>query len=240
MGNDLLPARSTEDRPCAGPIPSWGRRHSSARILRRALIRSGVHYRGGSAPTVRHLIEPLGAEASGLAAALLALPFLSPVSLGPLTMPASAVIAILGWQILLRREGSPLPERLLNVSVPHTAHRAMSAVARRTHRWIHRLSRPRLAHLVDGRRGSVLCGAGLIVGAILLAVPIPLLPLTNTFPAIGILLFALGRLERDGLLTVLGSAALGLTILIFGAVGVTASVLGAEAVRNLLPFASGT
>ena len=68
------------------------------------------------------------------------------------------------------------------------------------------------------------------------AVPIPLLPLTNTFPAMGILLFAPGRLEGDGVLTVIASAALGLTIVIFGAVGFAASLLGVEAVRSLLPF----
>ena len=37
-----------------------------------------------------------------------------------------------------------------------------------------------------------------------------------------------------------GSAALGLTMGIFGAVGIMDSALGMEAVRSLLPFAVGT
>lgn len=219
--------------PSGGPS---GRRTSSTRVLRRALAETGAHYRAGSAPTVRHLLVPLGAEATALAAALLALPFLSPVSLGPITTPASLLIALLGWQVLRQREGAPLPERLLDVSVPQAAHRAMAAVLRRAHRWLSRVSRPRLLHLVDGARGRVLCGAGVLVGAVLLAVPIPLLPLTNTFPALGILLFALGRLERDGLLTVLGSVALLLSTTIFAALGAAVSVVGWEAVQSVLPF----
>lgn len=212
------------------------RRRSSTRILRRALAETGARYGQGSAPTVRHLLVPLGAEATALAAALLALPFLSPVSLGPITTPASLLIALLGWQVLRQREGTPLPERLLDVSVPQAAHRAMGAVLRHAHRWLSRVSRPRLVHLVDGGRGRVLCGAGVLAGAILLAVPIPLLPLTNTFPALGILLFALGRLERDGLLTVLGSLALLLSAGIFAALGAAVSVLGWEALQALLPY----
>lgn len=221
------------------PTPSGrplARRRSSTRVLRRALAETGAHYGHGSAPTVRHLLVPLGAEATALAAALLALPFLSPVSLGPITTPASLLIALLGWQVLRQRVGTPLPERLLDVSVPQAAHRAMSAVLRRAHWWMSRVSRPRLLHLVDGGRGRVLCGAGVLAGAILLAVPIPLLPLTNTFPALGILLFALGRLERDGLLTVLGSGALLLSAAIFAALGAAVSVFGWEAVQALLSF----
>lgn len=214
------------------------RRRSSTRALRRALVEMDGHYGRGSEPRLRHLLRPLGAQTSALAAAVLALPFLSPVSLGPITTAASVLIALLGVQLLRRREGAPLPERFLDVAVPRTAHRAMSSALRHTHRWMQRISRPRLPHLVEGGRGQVLCGAGIVSGALLLAVPIPLLPLTNTFPALGILLFALGRLERDGVLTVLGSAALLLSAAIFAALGATLYLFGWEAIHAALPFVS--
>lgn len=212
------------------------RRKSSTRVLRRALARAGEHYDRGAAPTLRDLLAPLGADAAALAAALLALPFLLPVSLGPITTPASVLIGLLGWQLLREREAAPLPDRLLRVRVPRAVHRATSTALRRVHRGIHAVSRPRLPHLIAGSRGRVICAMGILVGALLLAVPIPLLPLTNTFPALGILLFALGWLERDGLLTVLGSAALVLSVLVFGALGVAAALLGWEAIRGLLAF----
>lgn len=207
------------------------RRRSSTRALRRALIETRGYYREGSAPTVGHFLAPLGAQATALASALLALPFLSPVSLGPITTPVSVVIAILGWQLLREGGGTPLPERLLSISVPQAAHRAMTVVLRRVHRWMHRISRPRLPHLVEGRRGRILCAAGIVAGALLLAVPIPLLPLTNTFPALGILLFALGWLERDGLMTLLGLASLLVSAAIFAALGTAVVLLGWDAVQ---------
>ena len=215
---------------------SLTRRSSSTWALRRALAETSGHYGRGSAPSVRDLLAPLGTGASALAAALLALPFLSPVSMGVITMPASVLIALLGWQLLRQREGSPLPDRFLDVSVPHAAHRAMTAVLRRADRWMHRISRPRLVHLIEGRRGRILCGAGIVVGAVLLAVPIPLLPLTNTFPALAILLFSLGWLERDGMLTVLGSVALTISVALFATLGFAVMLLGWEAVQGAVPL----
>lgn len=220
----------------AAELRPSARRKSSTRVLRRALVRAGEHYDRGAAPTLRDLLAPLGADAAALAAALLALPFLLPMSLGPITTPASVLIGLLGWQLLREREAAPLPDRLLRVRVPRVVHRATSTALRRVHRWIHVVSRPRLPHLIADRRGRVICGTGILAGALLLAVPIPLLPLTNTFPALGILLFALGWLERDGLLTVLGSAALVLSVLVFGALGVAVALLGWEAIRGLLAF----
>lgn len=199
-------------------------------------METGGHYRQGATPRLRDLLAPLGADASLLAAALLAIPFLSPLSLGVITTPASLLIALLGWHLLRDREGTRLPDRLLDVRLPQAAHRAMHSAVRIAHRWMHRLSRPRLTHLVEGGRGRVLCGGGVVAGALLLAVPIPLLPLTNTFPALGILLFALGRLERDGLLVVLGSVSLLLSIAIFGALGVAVAFLGWESLQAMLPF----
>lgn len=204
-------------------------------MLRRALAATGAQYRAGAAPTVRDLLAPLGADATALAAALLALPFMLPVSLGPVTTAASVLIALLGWRLLRDGEPAPLPARLLDVSVPQAAHRAAERMMRRVHRWVQRISRPRLPHLVAGRRGRTMCAVGILAAAALLAVPIPLLPLTNTFPALGVLLFALGWLERDGVLTVLGWVSVLLSVLVFAALGAAVALVGLEAVRALVP-----
>ena len=211
------------------------RRRSSTRLLRRSLAETSACYREGGAPTLRHLIAPLGSEAAALAAALLSLPFLSPVSLGPITTPVSVLIALLGWQLLHQRSGAPLPQRLLDVALPRAAHGAMVRAVRLVHRTVRRVSRPRLLHLVDARRGRTICAVGIVSAAVLLAVPIPLLPLTNTFPALGVLLFALGWLEQDGLLTLLAVAALACSLAVFTAVGAAVAVLGWEVVQGTLP-----
>lgn len=115
----------------------------------------------------------------------------------------------------------------------------MTTVLRRVHRFMHSFSRPRLLHLVTGRQGRILCASGLIAGAILLAVPIPLLPLTNTFPALGILLLSLGWLEHDGALTLLGFASLLASLVLFIALGVAVATVGWDVVqagvRSLTP-----
>lgn len=212
------------------------RRLSSTRVLRRVLTRTGAHYGTGNAPRLRDLLEPLGPEGAALGAALLSLPFLLPVSLGPITSPFSVLIALLAVQLLRRREGAPLPARVLDVSVPQAVHRVMSKVLRRVRRWVHAVSRERMTHLVEGPRGRFLCGAGILAGAVLLAVPVPLLPLTNTFPALSVLLFALGWVERDGLLTVLGSAAVVVSVAVFTGLGVAVALLGWEVVHGAIPF----
>lgn len=198
------------------------------------LIVTRSHYRAGAAPTLGDLLTPLGAEASALACALMALPFLSPVSLGPISTPVSIVIAILGWRLLRADPRTPLPERLLRLPIPWTVHRAMCSVLRHVHRIMYRISRPRMPCLVAGRRGRTVCAAGLVTGALLLAVPVPLLPLTNTFPAIGILLVALGWLERDGVLTLLGIVAFVLSAAIFAALGLAIVTVGWDLVEALV------
>lgn len=203
--------------------------------LRLALSESERHYAAGRSATVDDLLRPLGAETSALAAAMLALPFLSPVSMGALTAPASLLIALLGWRLLRAAEARPLPARLLALPVPRLIFRAMTAALERVHRLLQRFSRARHTGLVAGRRGRIICGTGIITGAVLLAVPVPLLPLTNTFPALAILGFGLGWAEHDGLLTILGAAALLVSILLFGAIGAAIVLAGAEALPHLLP-----
>ncbi|HEV2735921.1 MAG TPA: exopolysaccharide biosynthesis protein, partial [Longimicrobiaceae bacterium] len=76
-----------------------------------------------------------------------------------------------------------------------------------------------------------------LLGALLLAVPVPLLPLTNTVPALAILCFAMGWTHRDGLLTAWGGAALALSAAIFAALGTGVALFGVEAVKRLAPWA---
>lgn len=216
------------------PAPAHG--GTPAEMLRRALAEAGGKYRDGGAASVGDLLRPLGPGAGALGAALLALPFLSPVSLGPVTTPASAAIGLLGWR--LTRDGhAPLPDRLMRVRLPRPVHRAMGRTLEAVLARVERVSRARHRHLVDGARGRRLCGAGILLGALLLAVPVPLLPLTNTVPALAILCFAMGWTHRDGLLTAWGGAALVLSTVIFAALGTAAALLGVEAVRALAPWA---
>jgi hypothetical protein len=219
----------------ADPAPAHG--GTPAEMLRRALAEAGGKYRDGGAASVGDLLRPLGPGAGALGAALLALPFLSPVSLGPVTTPASAAIGLLGWRLTRGHGHSPLPDRLMRVRLPEAVHRAMGRTLEAVLARVERVSRVRHARLVEGARGRRLCGVGILLGALLLAVPVPLLPLTNTVPAVAIVCFAMGWTHRDGLLTAWGGAALALSVAFFAALGTAVALFGVEAVKRLAPWA---
>lgn len=220
----------------AEPVATFDR---TDRLIIGALRSMKKKYNADEPVTIRDLLDPLGARSTALGAAMLALPFLSPISLGPLTMPASIVIALLGWYLLLDRDNAPLPERLLNTPVPRRIHSMMGVFARKIFSKVRRWTKPRARHLVDGRKGLVICGVGMIISAIILAVPVPMLPLTNTFPALAIILIILGWTERDGGLTIAGYVNMiigGILILAVVAIVLAAIFYGWGAVQEHLPW----
>ena len=74
--------------------------------------------------------------------------------------------------------------------------------------WFHRLERISRPHRLkwltyDGFIG-VINDCALILGACLLMAPFGLIPFSNTLPALAILFFAIGLLQRDGVCILLG------------------------------------
>ena len=57
--------------------------------------------------------------------------------------------------------------------------------------------------------------ASLILGAVLLMMPFGLIPFSNTFPAVALLFFAIGLLQRDGVCVLLGYVSNAATIVYF-------------------------
>lgn len=193
--------------------------------LRPALVSLRRSYRSGNAVTLADLTQTLGPDCALLLSFTLALPFLSPISLGPFTTPVSMVLLLLGWGIARGQKQLPVPERYLKVPLPLRAFNfirwAVLRIARRRGE-----SSPGAA--VSRRAG----GALIMIGAVLLAAPIPLLPLTNTIPALAILLAAAAVLKgRRGMLV--GSAVASvLSVLYFAGLAAAALFLGGEALGS--------
>lgn len=217
------------------PTASHHDHRTAAELLRHALAEMEARYEAEGRATIGDLLRPLGARSGPLGAVLLALPFLSPFSLGPITTPASLAIGLLGFRLLQERDELPLPGRVLNVPVPRPVHRLMQRMLARVSAWGRR-KRERPARPALDARGKRLCGAGVLAGAVLLAVPVPLLPLTNTLPAAAIICFALGWSNQDRRLTTYGFGALAGSVAIFAALGLAVYTLGWEAVRQLAPL----
>lgn len=179
-------------------------------------------YSESKSPTLGDLLHLLGDRAVGLGSAIIAFPFLTPFSLGPLSAPGSLAIMYLAWHLWRNKEEITLPKKIRDAQIPKTVFRLMRKFMTFFVRMVEKISRQRPSKFVMGSFGRRFTAVWLIIGAILLAVPIPVLPLTNTFPAAGIALVALGFVEKDHRLLVLGivTQLLGALILagVFGAV----------------------
>ncbi|MGF1571683.1 MAG: exopolysaccharide biosynthesis protein [Sumerlaeia bacterium] len=177
------------------------------------------------------VLDVLGKEGIVLAALVLALPFSSPLSLGPVTTPASLVLMFIGWKIARGVDSAPTPERWRAVGLPR-------GFVRLTRRWLIRLSnrwkwnRTMIAG-VQNQAFTRACGWGIFVAAFLLAVPIPLLPLTNTFPALGVVAFCLALLLQSNRWFLLGVGFCVVGSIIFAALGALVWFIGVDGILQL-------
>ena len=149
-------------------------------------------------------------RASNVLLILLALPFLTPVPLPLLSIPFGIIIALSGLCMALRRKPW-LPSRLADKQLPAGALTRILSAAGRIIGWLERLAKPRWIYPEHLRWFRRLSGMLIVVAGSLLLLPLPI-PFSNLFPAIAVVLLALGGLQRDGLCFAGGCLALLLSI----------------------------
>lgn len=167
--------------------------------------------------TLGELIEVFGDEGLLLMTMLLTLVFLIPVSIPGVSTVFGAAILLVGVSRLI---GRPLwlPARFRARALP--ADRLRPALERGMAwvRRLERLSRPRrLPRLAVSRAATVLNNLAFILAALLLMAPFGFVPFSNTLPALALLLYAVGMVQRDGGAVLLGHLANLGTIVYFGA-----------------------
>jgi len=170
----------------------------------------------GEKITVRELLALVGEQGLLLALMFLTLPFLIPVSIPGVSTVFGAAILLVG---LSRLSGRPLwiPARLKQRQLPAERVRAglSSGLV-----WVHRLeriSRPhRLGRIADGRGMHLLNNLAFISAALLLMAPFGFVPFSNTLPALALLFYAVGLIQRDGLAILIGHVAQIATVIYFG------------------------
>jgi hypothetical protein len=160
----------------------------------------------GHQVTLRELLGYIGEQGLLVFTAVLASPFLFPVSL-PFMSTALGVPMLIVAVAITRNRMAGLPDRVLDhamssETVQHVLTRMAGLAARFEH-----LVRPRLLGLTATARVNRLNGAVLCVVVALLMAPLPLVPFSNTLPAIAIILLCLGMAERDGVVILLGYVA---------------------------------
>ncbi|MBL9189863.1 MAG: exopolysaccharide biosynthesis protein [Opitutaceae bacterium] len=146
---------------------------------------------------------------------LLTLVFLIPVSIPGVSTVFGAAILMVG---LSRLSGKPLwlPARVRDRPLPSERIRGALRGGMRWVRRLERVSRPhRLPGLVEGRVVEKINDLAFILAALLLMAPFGLIPFSNTLPALALLCFSLGLMQRDGVGTLLGHLTNLVTIVYF-------------------------
>ena len=157
----------------------------------------------GHVVTLRELLGLVGEQGLLVFCAILAVPFLLPVTLPFMSTVLGAPMLLIAWAVVTNRVPW-LPDRLLDHALPtttvlHVLERAARAATRFEH-----LVRPRLLRLTETAGSNRINGLMLVVAAVGLMMPLPLVPLANTVPAIAVILLCLGMAERDGVVVLLG------------------------------------
>ena len=149
--------------------------------------------------TVGELEDALAERVFGLLLLILALPCCVPFLYGA-PQAISLPLLFVATQIVLGRRKPWLPKRLKRHSFSADGFRQMAEKAAPYLRWFEVISRPRLIWLTKGVMKQIL-GLFIIVFSASIVVPFPL---SNTVPGFAIAIMALGFIEKDGVLLVLG------------------------------------
>jgi hypothetical protein len=145
---------------------------------------------------------------------LIGLPFLTPIPLPGLSTPFGFVVLLIGARLALGRRPW-LPKKILQRKLPAQFIARLLGAASRIVRWLEVLLRPRLDFLHEQWIYRRIAGTLIMMSGLLLLLPLPI-PLTNSFPALTVVLLAAGAMERDGLFFLAGCAMFGLTLAFFG------------------------
>lgn len=134
---------------------------------------------------------------------LLSIPFLQPISLGPLSTLGGMTFAALGWQMARRKPSPWLPDRIRNITLSATSWNVILTTFRKILLWGHKISRPRLQSLVLGPRAEQFRGILICLAGLLMAIPFFGVPFNNSLPALVILFACLANLEDDGFMIII-------------------------------------
>lgn len=181
------------------------------------------------------LLDVFSDEGLLLLTILLTLVFLIPVSIPGVSTVFGAAILLVGVSRLINRP-LWLPQRVKHKALPATRLRPGLTAGLVWVRRMEKISRPhRLRLFVDGPGQGVINNLAFILAALLLMAPFGFVPFSNTLPALALLLYAIGFIQRDGGAILLGHLANIGTIVYF-------SVLiggGGVAVRELFQRLTG-
>ena len=166
--------------------------------------------------SVREFMALMGEQGLLMLCALMTLPFLFPVSIPGVSTVFGAAILLIGVAIPLNR----LPWLPAFVADRQLDWHKLQPVLQRGVRVLNKLDRylkpQRLAVLSQSAVMNRINGLALIFAAVLLMMPLGLVPFSNTLPAVAILFLAVGISQRDGAVVAAGYVMNAATVIYFG------------------------
>ncbi len=189
--------------------------------------------------TLGHMLDRLGQAGFCFAALLLAIPFVQPFSLGPLTMIGGITFVVLGWQMGTGKMSPVLPQKALNLHIHGKGWVRVLEFCLKLLAWCQRFTKVRKEQWVTGAKGERFVGWLIFSGGALLALPMASLPFNNSLPALMIVFACVGWLERDGLMVIVSLAWGIATMFYFAAVAVAFVFFGTRVftwVSQFWPF----
>lgn len=180
----------------------------------------------GETLTLRELLQVVGEQGLLLACSVASLPFLIPVSIPGVSTVFGAAIILISIAIIFNRlpwlPQSILDRKMETAKLIPALEKGANIVGK-----FDRYSHPRLLKATQGAAANRLNGLAILASGILLALPLSLIPFSNTLPAVAILLFTTGMIQRDGLLVIGGYVFLALTVIYFTFLAYLAFLAGA-------------
>lgn len=166
--------------------------------------------------TLVEILDIVGSDSLMLLTVFMSLIFLVPVSIpGVSTVFGTGILLIGITHLFARKLWLPIAiaeRKLSSVKLREAFQRAII--------WLHRLeriSRPhRLSKLTAEGGMTVFNNLSFILAALLLMAPFGFIPFSNTLPALALIFFAIGMMERDGGSVIFGHLSNIATIIYFG------------------------
>jgi hypothetical protein len=180
--------------------------------------------------TLGEALGSLDEAAYAFFAIILALPFLQPVPLGPITIIGGLAFGTLGWQLLRGHESPVLPKRMQAVELGENSWRILVNVCLKILGFCRKFTQNRHTALISGRKGQKIGGFILLSAGALMAIPFGVLPFNNLLPALAILFYGIGELERDGVMIYIAFFWLAFTTIYFAAFFFAVWYFGHEAI----------
>jgi hypothetical protein len=165
--------------------------------------------------TLGEAFDRLGEASYSLIGIVLCLPFLQPISLGPLSTVGGLTFAVLGWQLARQQPVPWLPEAVRRSAPSAKIWERIIGLLRGVVRFCGRFTRNRYTHLVTGKRGDQIVGGLMAISGLLMAIPFFGIPFNNTLPALVIIAACVAELEDDGLFIFVALALLVATVAYF-------------------------